>query len=90
MVEKNFAVLQYGNVYYSSYCSAACVGLSLTISLWVLKDYYMRLINNIGFILLAVYLILVAITALIPGIAIPSVIFGVVALAAAIFILIGR
>lgn len=50
----------------------------------------MRLINNIGFILLSVYLILVAITALIPGIAIPSIIFGIVALAAAIFILIGR
>ena len=50
----------------------------------------MKLINNIGFILLAVYLILIAITALIPGIMIPGVVFGIVALAAAIFILIGK
>ncbi len=48
----------------------------------------MRLINNIGFILLAVYLILVAFVAL--GAFIPSLITGIVALAAAIFILIGR
>ncbi len=48
----------------------------------------MRLINNIGFILLAVYLILVAFIAL--GALIPSAIIGIVALAAAIFILIGR
>ncbi|MDR3492416.1 MAG: hypothetical protein P4M12_10320 [Gammaproteobacteria bacterium] len=50
----------------------------------------MKLTNNIGFILLAIYLILIAITALIPGVAIPSIIFGIVALAAAIFILIGK
>ena len=50
----------------------------------------MRLINNIGFILLAVYLILVAIVALIPDVMMPSVLIGVVALAAAVFILIGR
>ena len=50
----------------------------------------MRFINNIGFILLAVYLILIAIIALIPGVMIPSPIIGVVALASAIFILIGR
>jgi len=50
----------------------------------------MKLISNIGFILLAVYLILVAITTLIPAIAIPGIIYGIVALAAAIFILIGR
>lgn len=48
----------------------------------------MKLINNIGFILLAVYLILVAFIAL--GVLIPSAIIGIVALAAAIFILIGR
>lgn len=48
----------------------------------------MRLINNIGFILLAVYLILVAFVAL--GVMIPSIITGIVALVAAIFILIGR
>ena len=50
----------------------------------------MKLISNLGFIFLAVYLILVAITALIPGIMIPSFIFGIVALVAAIFILMGR
>ena len=50
----------------------------------------MKLINNIGFILLAVYLIFVAIAALLPTIMIPTVIVGIVALAAAIFILIGR
>jgi hypothetical protein len=50
----------------------------------------MKIINNIGFIFLAVYLILVAITALIPGVVIPGIIFGIVALVAAIFILIGR
>lgn len=52
------------------------------------KDYLMKLINNIGFILLAVYLIMVAFIAV--GIMIPSAIIGLVALAAAIFILIGR
>ena len=50
----------------------------------------MRFISNIGFILLAVYLIFVAVIAIVPGIAIPSAIIGLVALAAAIFILIGR
>ena len=50
----------------------------------------MILIKNIGFILLAVYLILVAITAFFPGVAIPTLVFGIVALLAAIFILIGR
>jgi hypothetical protein len=48
------------------------------------------LISNIGFILLAIYLILVGITAIIPGLAIPGIIFGVLALLAGIFILIGR
>ncbi len=50
----------------------------------------MRLINNIGFILLAVYLILVAIIALVPGVMIPTPLTGGVALASAIFILIGK
>jgi hypothetical protein len=50
----------------------------------------MRMTNNIGFILLALYLILVSLTAFAPGIAIPSIVFGMVALAAGIFILIGR
>jgi hypothetical protein len=50
----------------------------------------MKVINNIGFILLAVYLILVGITAILPGLAIPSIIYGVIALIAGVFILIGR
>jgi hypothetical protein len=49
----------------------------------------MKLINNIGFILLAVYLILVGIASLI-GVAIPGIIMGILALVAGIFILIGR
>jgi hypothetical protein len=50
----------------------------------------MRFISNIGFILLAIYLILVGVAALIPGAAIPTVVFGVIALVAGIFILIGK
>jgi hypothetical protein len=50
----------------------------------------MKFTNNIGFILLAVYLILVSIIALVPGVVIPSIIIGVVALLAAIFIFLGR
>lgn len=50
----------------------------------------MKIISNIGFILLAVYLILVGITAIVPGIALPAILFGILALAAGIFILIGR
>jgi hypothetical protein len=50
----------------------------------------LNFISNIGFILLAIYLILVGLTALVPSIAIPSIIFGILALAAGIFILLGR
>lgn len=50
----------------------------------------MKFISNIGFILLAVYLILIGITSLIPGFVIPSIIYGILALASGIFILIGR
>jgi hypothetical protein len=46
--------------------------------------------RNIGFLFLAIYLIIVGIIALVPGIAIPSVVIGVIALVAGIFILIGR
>jgi hypothetical protein len=46
--------------------------------------------KNIGFILLAVYLILVGITAILPAVAIPSIVYGIIALVAGIFILIGR
>lgn len=50
----------------------------------------MRFTNNIGFILLAIYLILVGISTLVTGFAIPAIVLGILALAAGIFILIGR
>lgn len=45
--------------------------------------------RNIGFLLLAIYLIIVGIMSIIP-IALPSILLGILALAAGIFILIGR
>jgi hypothetical protein len=51
----------------------------------------MQLFNrNIGFILLAIYLILVGILALVPGFSIPVIVLGVLALLSGIFILIGK
>jgi hypothetical protein len=49
----------------------------------------MHIISNIGFILLAIYLILVGITSL-AAVAIPGIILGILALLAGIFILIGK
>ncbi|MBA3816413.1 MAG: hypothetical protein H0X29_07825 [Parachlamydiaceae bacterium] len=49
----------------------------------------MRFTNNIGFILLAIYLILVGIVS-IAAVAIPGLLLGVIALLAGIFILIGK
>jgi uncharacterized membrane protein HdeD (DUF308 family) len=49
----------------------------------------MRFTNNIGFLLLAIYLILVGIVS-ITSVAIPSLVLGILALLAGIFILIGR
>jgi len=54
------------------------------------KAHIMNFTKNIGMLLLAIYLILVGIMALIPSIAIPGMIMGILALAAGIFILIGR
>jgi hypothetical protein len=45
---------------------------------------------NIGFLLLAIYLILVGLTELIPAFVIPSIVLGIFALLAGIFILLGR
>jgi hypothetical protein len=58
----------------------------------ILKDFNMKIDfpRNIGLLLLAIYLILVGITALIPGLAIPSIVYGILALISGIFILIGR
>ena len=46
--------------------------------------------KNLGHLLLAIYLILVGIMALVAGIAIPPIVMGILALAAGILILIGR
>lgn len=48
----------------------------------------MRFGSNIGFLLLAIFLILYGIMAL--GVAIPGIVMGILALIAGIFILIGR
>ncbi|CUI17112.1 hypothetical protein PNK_1502 [Candidatus Protochlamydia naegleriophila] len=45
---------------------------------------------NIGFLLLAIYLILVGLVALIGTLAIPPILLGILALLSGIFILIGR
>ena len=50
----------------------------------------MKLTSNIGIILLAVYLILIGLTGLVPAIAIPGIVFSIIALVSGIFILIGR
>lgn len=49
----------------------------------------MRFSGSIGMLLLAIYLILVGIISL-GGIAIPSIVLGILALVAGIFLLIGR
>lgn len=49
----------------------------------------MRFTNNIGFLLLAIFLILWGITNIV-ALAIPSIVFGILALISGIFILIGR
>lgn len=50
----------------------------------------MRFTNNIGFLLLAIYLILLGLTGIVPAIAIPGIVLAILALLAGIFILIGR
>lgn len=50
----------------------------------------MAVISNIGFILLAIYLILIGLVSLIPSLAIPGIVLGLLALIAGIFILLGR
>jgi hypothetical protein len=53
-------------------------------------EVFMRFTGNWGFLFLAIYLILVGIVSLVGGLAIPPVVFGVLALVAGILILIGR
>lgn len=50
----------------------------------------MKFGGNFGMLCLAIYLILVGITTLVGGIAIPAVVLGILALAAGILLLIGR
>lgn len=45
---------------------------------------------NIGFLLLAIYLILIGIMAVVGSIAIPPIVMGILALVSGIFILLGR
>lgn len=45
---------------------------------------------NIGFLLLAIYLILIGIMAIVPSLVIPGIVMGILALVSGIFILIGR
>lgn len=49
----------------------------------------MQITSNIGMILLSIYLILVGLST-IAGLSIPSILLGILALVAGIFILIGR
>lgn len=50
----------------------------------------MKFTNNIGILLLAVYLILVGLGTLIAGFALPPIVLGILALASGILLLIGR
>ncbi len=50
----------------------------------------MGITRNIGMLLLAIYLILVGLTVIVGGIAIPPIVMGILALASGIFILLGR
>lgn len=45
---------------------------------------------NIGFLLLAIYLILIGIMAVVASVVIPPIVMGILALISGIFILIGR
>jgi uncharacterized membrane protein HdeD (DUF308 family) len=54
------------------------------------QERHMNITKNLGMLLLAIYLILVGISALIHTLAIPVVVIGILALAAGILILIGR
>ena len=54
------------------------------------KGSFMNFTKNIGMLLLAVYLILAGLGLLVHTIVIPAIIMGILALAAGVFILIGR
>ena len=46
--------------------------------------------KNIGMLLLAIYLILIGLMAIVPAIALPGIVMGILALVAGILILIGK
>ncbi len=69
--------------------ASALAFLSVQTQRVCLKEGPMTITKNLGMLLLAIYLILVGITALV-HIAIPVIVTGVLALAAGILILIGR
>lgn len=50
----------------------------------------MTVTRNIGFLLLAIYLILIGIMTVVGGFAIPPIVMGLLALASGIFILLGK
>lgn len=50
----------------------------------LIQGAYMRFNGNLGFLLLAIYLILVGLALLIPAFAIPAVVLGILALASGI------
>jgi len=54
------------------------------------QERHMNITKNLGMLLLAIYLILIGVSALIHTIAIPAIVMGILALAAGILILIGR
>lgn len=54
------------------------------------KEHVMRFTTNIGFLLLAIFLILWGLTMIVPAIALPAIVLGILALVSGIFILIGR
>ncbi len=46
--------------------------------------------KNIGMLLLAIYLILIGLMSLVPALAIPAIVMGILALVAGIMILLGK
>ena len=50
----------------------------------------MRLTNNIGILLLAIYLLIVGLTQLFPALHIPAIVTAILAIVAGILLLIGR
>ncbi len=53
------------------------------------KEAHMAITSNIGFLLLAIYLILMGINSIVP-IPLPAIVYGILALISGIFILLGR